>query len=244
MAYNKLKISTSVALEKLEKQIAKGSLLGKKGIEFIKNNQNHSSFRSEIDKFKVELEQWIDITQSTLFEIYHSSKYGSDFKDHRASKREYVSSSWQPDIRFYVEYELLPKLDYLKILKSNTVDLEEIEKYDESNISKPEVKAEEQKLETEVSKINMDNYDFAKITIPQLKSLLSIPQIVKIISTIFGLLVIAFWIGFYVREYTSIKSNDELIKNVKDLTIDVQYLKNQSDSLKQIIENIVGNKNK
>jgi hypothetical protein len=230
MAYNKLKISKTIALEKIEKQIAKGSILGKKGIEFIRNNPNHSISRSEIDKFKVELEQWIDITESTLYEIYHSSKYGYDFKNHRASKKEYVSSSWQPDIRYYVEYEVLPKLDYLKILKSNTVDLEEIKQDDENSISKPETKPEEHKAE--VPKINIENYNFEKITIPQLKSLLSIPQIVKIISTIFGLLVVAFWIGFYANEFTTKKSNEDLIKVVNDLSKEVKQLRIQSDSLK------------
>lgn len=244
MAANKLKISKSVALEKLEKQITKGSVLGKKGIEFIQNNSDHSSYRSEIDKFKVELEQWIDITESTLYEIYHSYKYGADFKKHRASKREYVNSSWQPDIRHYLEYELLPKLEYLKILKNNTVDLEEIEKEVEKDNSISEVKNEETKPETEVAKINIESYDFAKITIPQLRSLLSIPQIVKIISTLFGLLAIAFWLGFYIREYTSKKSNDDLINVVNNLSRDVQYLRTQSDSLKHIIENLQSDINK
>jgi len=242
MAANKLKISKEVALEKLEKQIVKGSVLGQKGIEFIKNNTNHSVYRSEIDKFNVELEQWIDITESTLYEIYHSYKYGSDFKKHRASKREYVDSSWQPNIRYYLEYELLPKLEYLKILKNNTVDLEEIEKQTENDTPGSEVKMEESNTETEVAKVNMEHYDFSKITIPQLRSLLSIPQIVKIISTLFGLLAIVFWIGFYVREYTFKKNNDDLIIVVNNLLKDFQYLRTQSDSLKHIIENLQSTK--
>ena len=241
MAANKLKISRTVALEKLDRQITKGQVLGKKGIEFIKNIPNHSNYCSEIDRFKIELEQWIDISQSALYEIYHSPKYGSDFKNHRASKREYVSSSWQPDIRFYLEYELLPKLEYLKILKENTFDLEEIDKPDKpdkTDTSIPETKDKVENVKPEVKKINIENYDFAKITVPQLLGLLSIPQIVKIISTIIGLLVVGFWIGFYANENTSKKSNEDLIKVVNDLSKEVKQLRVQSDSLENILRNL------
>ena len=65
-------------------------------------------YRTEVDKFKVELEQWKDITQSILLEMFESNKYSYDFKKHIASKKEYISSSWQPDIKYYLEYELLP----------------------------------------------------------------------------------------------------------------------------------------
>lgn len=114
MSANKIKISKTLALDKLEKQIIKGLLLAKNGIDFIKNTPNHSLHRNEVDKFKVELEQWIDISQSILYEIFDSYKYGSDFGEHTASKKEYMSSNWQPDIKYYLEYKLLPKLEYLK----------------------------------------------------------------------------------------------------------------------------------
>jgi len=68
--------------------------------------------------------------------------------------------------------------------------------------------------------------------------LLSIPQIVKIISTIIGLLVVAFWIGFYANEITSKKSNEDLIKVVNDLSKEVKQLRVQSDSLENILRNL------
>ena len=238
MGANKLKISKTVALEKVDKQITKGKVLGKKGLEFIKNTPNHSNYHSEIDRFKIELEQWIDISQSVLYEIYHSPKFGSDFKNHSASKKEYVSSTWQPDIQFYLEYELLPKLEYLKILKENTFDLEEIDNTDKVETSIPETKDEVDSPKPEVKKINIDNYDFTKITVPQLLNMLSIPQIVKIISSIIGLLAVAFWIGFYANQITTKKDNENLIKVVNNLTNEVKQLKVQSDSLGNILKNL------
>ena len=63
MSANKIKISKTVALEKIERQITKGSVLAQAGIDFIKKNPNHSIHRSEVDKFEIEFEQWVNITK-------------------------------------------------------------------------------------------------------------------------------------------------------------------------------------
>lgn len=228
MAANKIKISKTQAIEKLEKQIAKGSILAKRGIDFVKNTPDHSLYRNEVDKFKVELKQWVDITQSIIFEIFESYEYGSDFKKHTASRKDYVSSSWQPDIKFYLEYELLPKLEFLKILRNNIDDLDEIEtkkildKADESADDNQEVNTEA------ISKINVENYDFSKITIPRLLEILTIPQIIKIISSIFALLAISFWIGYY---FHSVQSNEKVFDEINNLSKEIQLLKDKNDSL-------------
>ncbi len=228
MSANKINIPKPQAIEKIEKQIAKGSILAKRGIDFVKNTPNHSMYRNDVDKFKVELEQWVDITQSIIFEIFESYKYGGDFKKHTASRKEYVSSSWQPDIKFYLEFELLPKLEYLKILRSNIEDLDEVEpKNAESKVENLDNDSKEVKSEA-ISKISVENYDFSKITIPRLLEILTIPQLIKIISSIFALLVISFWIGYY---FHSFQSNEKVLDEIKSLSKEIQILKDKNDSL-------------
>ncbi len=228
MSANKIKISKTVALEKIERQITKGSVLAQAGIDFIKKNPNHSIHRSEVDKFEIEFEQWVNITGSIIFEIFDDYNYGSKFKDHISSKREYVSSDWQPDIKYYLERQLLPKLEYLKILKKNVIDLEEIEA--ENNIT-PEIKndsIDKTNNEMPVSKIDLNTYDFSKITLPQLLNILTVPQIIKIITSIFALLVLAFWIGYY---FHSFQSNQKLIDNIEILSKEIETLKMENQSL-------------
>ena len=228
MSAYKIKISKTLALEKIERQITKGSVLAKVGIDFIKKNPDHSMQRSEVDKFEIEFEQWVNITSSIIYEIFDDYNYGSKFKNHISSKREYVSSSWQPDIKYYLESELLPKLEYLKILKKNVIDLEEMDS--EKNIA-PQIKNEKvdnTNNEMPVSKIDLKTYDFSKITLPQLLNILTVPQIIKIITSIFALLALAFWIGYY---FHSFQSNQKLIDNIETLSKEIEILKIENQSL-------------
>lgn len=237
MAVNKIKIDKAQFVEKLNKQITKGSILAKSGIEFIKNNPDHSLYRSDVDKFKIEVNQWTDITQSILYEVFTSPKYGSEFKNLKTSKRKYVDSSWQPDIKFYLEYELLPKLEYLKILLGNIDDLDEVEsKNDVSTIKEKEDVTNEETIKP-VLKVSIDNFDFSKITIPHLLNILSIPQIFKIISFIIGLLVAAFWIGYY---FHSFQTNEKISDSINKLSTQFEELKLQNDSLSYAIKRLEG----
>jgi len=238
MSVTKIKIDKIQFIDKLNKQITKGSVLAKRGFDFIKSHPDHSLYRSEVDKFKMEVNQWIDITQSILYEVFTSPKYGSEFKNLKTSKREYVSSSWQPDIKFYLEYGLLPKLNYLKIVRDNIDDLEEVETENltVTNTNKEKENSTIEETIKTVEKISVDNYDFSKITIPQLRNILSIPQIIKIISFILGLLVAAFWVGYY---FYSFQTNENLSDSIDKLSTQFEDLKIQNDTLFSTIKKLV-----
>lgn len=226
MSANKIKISKTLALEKIERQITKGSVLAKTGIDFIRKNSDHSMLRNEVDNFEIEFEQWVNITGSILYETFDDYKYGSKFKDHISSEREYVGSSWQPDIKYFLERELLPKLEYLKILKKNVVDLEEIDSDTAHNAEVEEIDKNINKIP--VSKIDFQTYDFSKITLPQLRNILTVPQIIKIITSIFALLTLAFWIGYY---FHSFQSNQNIIDNIENLSKEIESLKMENQTL-------------
>ena len=77
------------------------------------------------DLFESAFTQWEDITYSTLFKVYKSSKYASEFKEKHSSKVEYVSSTWVPDVEYYLSKQLTQKLDYLKMLQDTIDDFRE-----------------------------------------------------------------------------------------------------------------------
>ncbi len=235
MAANKIKITKSRAVEKLNKQISKGSVFAKTGSDFIKNHPDHSSITYEIDKFKIDIDQWVEITRSILFEIFDSSVFGHKFYEIRASKEEYVSSSWHPDIKYYITNLLIPKLNYLKSLSINLEDLDEL--------SQPEIEIKDAKPESnisipnqsEIQTIKTKDHDFSKMTFPQLFSILTISQVAAIISSAFAILVIAFWIGYY---FHSFQSNKSLNNELNNISKEVQILNSKYDSLLTVIQKL------
>jgi len=99
-----------------------GVNLHRSGIELI--NKGNNSSRNDVDGFKIKYEHWVDITAEILNELFVSTDYSYKFAEQKSSKVEYVSSSWQPDIKYYISKELQPKIVFLKMLADNIQQFE------------------------------------------------------------------------------------------------------------------------
>ncbi len=125
MSYNILNIGKTESINLLVQQIDKGKRLFKNGISTIKEKNGHTIPSRDRDLFESTFNHWVDITYSILQRIYKSSKYALEFKEKHSSKVEYVNSSWIPDIEYYLHKRLVPKLDYLNVLRDSIDDFEE-----------------------------------------------------------------------------------------------------------------------
>lgn len=159
MSYDILNIGKGKSLDLLDQQIEKGKSLFKNGSSIIREKGEHISSRDR-DLFESTLRHWVDITYSVLQRIYKSSKYASEFKERHSSKVEYVSSSWIPDIEYYLHRQLVPKLDYLNVLRDSIDDFEE---------EKGEVKVIESRADLDPWRVisghlfALDSYDIPEI---------------------------------------------------------------------------------
>ena len=122
MSEKRIKVSVKEASEKIERQIKKGTTLVEEGSKIFKKSM--SRIRRLDDNFENKYEMWLNITAEVLDEIFVSTKYSYDFKDKTSSQIEYVSSDWKPDIKYWVTKELIPKIDYLTVLKENISEFE------------------------------------------------------------------------------------------------------------------------
>ena len=100
------------------------------GIQLIKDRNTSSD---EVDAFKLKYDHWRDITSEVLNEIFVSTDYSYKFRNQKSSKREYVNSSWQPDIKYYITKKMKPKIQYLKLLAENIMSYDEQVQEDSSN---------------------------------------------------------------------------------------------------------------
>lgn len=123
MSKKHIKTTHEDAKIKISSQHDIGIQLAHSSIELIKNGKNNS--RSDVDGLKIQYDHWHDITSETLNEIFISSDYSYKFRKQKSSQIEYVNSSWQPDIKYYLHKEIKPKIDYLKMLVDNIEDFDE-----------------------------------------------------------------------------------------------------------------------
>lgn len=116
-----IKTSKSQAEIKIEAQIKKGKELAKMGSTL------YSGDSRDRDNFEILFDQWVDFTYENLKEIFVSYSYAQNFKEKHSSKVHHVGSSWIPDIEYYLEKQLVPKIDFLEILRRNLDQFDEVE---------------------------------------------------------------------------------------------------------------------
>lgn len=117
MSKTQIKIPKAEAKSKLEAQIDKAKELCENGIAIIKGIPSHRPERNRAtDSFQTRVDQWQKFSFETLQEIFDSSSYAYDFEKKRSSQTRLVSSSWKPDIRYYIDNVIVPKADYLNVL--------------------------------------------------------------------------------------------------------------------------------
>lgn len=127
MSAHKIKYSKEVVFEKLEVRIKKGTSIAQNGYELIKKNSQYNLSRSFVDDFKTHYDQWYEVSFSVLNDIFESDIYAHKFSQQESTSRKLVNSDWQPDIQYYLTHDLMPKINYLKILKNNIDDYVKIE---------------------------------------------------------------------------------------------------------------------
>jgi len=228
MSKKKLKTTKDIASEKISKQIQKGIYLYKNGVNIIKKYKHKISPRTR-DIFESEFNQWAGFTFELLCELFISSEYAHEFKEKHLSNVEYVDSSWIPDIQYYLEKQLIPKIDYLKMLHKNIQEFDEQISNNESNVK---IESNDDK-----EKILKDNIvEVEKMTIGKLLSVLSISQIFKILSFLIALIIGSFWFGYYVNSW-------KIDKQKYDLSIENKKVKQELKEYKSILDSISINNN-
>ncbi|MGO9611733.1 MAG: hypothetical protein ACLPX5_01690 [Dissulfurispiraceae bacterium] len=125
MSHNILNLGKVESINLLDQQIEKGERLFKSGHSTIKKNKGNPIPSRDRDVFESMFNLWVDTTYSILLKIYKNSEYALEFKDKQSSKVTYVSSSWVRDIKYYLQRQLVPKLDYLNVLRDSIDDFKE-----------------------------------------------------------------------------------------------------------------------
>lgn len=202
-----IKISHEAAKEKIVTQHDLGIDLVKSGAELIKKSRNISW--SEVDSFKLKYDHWHDITSETLNEIFHSSNYSYKFRHHRSSKVEYVNSSWQPDIKYYITKEIRPKIEFLKNLADNIQDFDET--------TADDVKNEENILMS---------LDLENLSVSELLKVLKPGQLKGVISITIAVIIGAFYFGYVVHSWKI--DNDKF-----NLANEIKLIKEENIELKK-----------
>ncbi len=122
MAKNKIKISNKDAYTKIDQQINKGSILVEEGSKTFKRTLGKD--KRIDDNFENRFNVWVNITIEILDSIFVSTEYNYEFKNKISSEKDYVSYDWKPDIRYWISKQLIPKIDYLIVLRENINEFE------------------------------------------------------------------------------------------------------------------------
>ncbi|MFX0199464.1 MAG: hypothetical protein ACFFCW_25360 [Candidatus Hodarchaeota archaeon] len=138
MAQGQLRKTRVEARAKIEAQIRKGEELREKGLSIIKSKNSYQISARERDNFEASFEQWEGFTVEILEELFASSHYAYEFKKKQSSKVEYVGSGWIPDIEYYLEKQITPKIDYLNILIKNLNEFKDPPIQDNNGLIKEE----------------------------------------------------------------------------------------------------------
>ena len=231
MTSHKIKYPKDVVHEKLNTRISKGKVIAEKYLEIIRENLLTDNDRFYVDKIKTEYDQWYEVTNSLLLDIFESSTYAYNFRQTKSSKREYVNPSWQPNIKFYITYELLPKLNYLKVLKENIDDYDEVEKEVENNSTNPNI-GNDKPLDS--NEKFLEDYEIDKIPISYFLKRISLPQVISIIGFIIILISGSFYFGYNVKSWQVDRDKVELNQENESARNKIKILQKEIDSLKQI----------
>lgn len=232
MSAHKIKYSKKEAVEKLNTRISKGKLIAEKALELIRENPDKDNDRFYVDKFNTDYKQWYEITNSILIDIYESSNYAYSFRHQKSSKREYVNSSWQPNITYYLTYEMLPKLNYLKVLKDNIDDYSEVNS-DQSNIENNKL-IYESKSQLSLSESTNEEFEIAKISIWDILKRVSLPQLFSILGGLIVIISGSFYFGYNVKSWQIDKDKIELVRQHETDSQEIKSLEKNVDSLKRL----------
>lgn len=188
MSKKLIKIPREIAKNKIATQHDSGISLAHAAIDLIKEGKS----KSNVDTFKIKYDHWQNITSEVLNEVFLSTDYSYKFRKQRSSKAEYVSSSWQPDIEYFLHKEIKQKIDYLKMLVENINDFDE-DTSEENQVSEDR---------NEINSTNMEQLDNSANSSQTLTSM-SIKDRFESHPVIWGLslLCIGFVSGFGVRPY-------------------------------------------
>jgi predicted nucleotide-binding protein len=127
MFERQIRVTKQDAHSRIERQIQKGKALYEEGADILAKPSSSAHLSRLRDSFKVKYEQWESLTAEVLNELFVSGRYSHEFKEHRSSEDELVSSDWVPDIDYYLRKELLPKIDFLKVLGGNVDDFDQVD---------------------------------------------------------------------------------------------------------------------
>ena len=202
-----IKVAHDIAKGKIVIQHDLGINIIKSGIHLIDKSRNIP--RSEVDAFKLKYDHWRDITSEILDEIFLSPNYSYKFRHQISSKKEYVNSSWQPDIKYYITKEIQPKIQYLKLLAEN------IMAYDEQAPEK------ENKVSDVAAPSNLE-----LLSITQLIGLLKPTQLKSVVAATLAAFIAVFYFGYEVNSWKN--DNDKY-----NLTTENSELKDENQQLKQ-----------
>jgi len=127
MSKTEIKVDPHQAKEMLSIQINRGKSLIEVGRKIPPNTYplTHEKVRRK-DIFVSQYNQWREFTIDTLTQIFFSGSYSNDFDEKHSSRTEYVSASWTPDVDFYINSHLIPKIDYLSLLLNSLDQFQKI----------------------------------------------------------------------------------------------------------------------
>lgn len=134
MSETDIKIEQRDAKAKIDAQIEKGKKLTEQAFHVLKETRVNTDQRIRAkDNFVVLYDQWCAFTAEILSQVFVSNSYANKFREKKSSKSKLVGSNWKPDIDYYYDKLLLPKIDYLNILSEN------IDQFQKAQVSSREI---------------------------------------------------------------------------------------------------------
>jgi len=227
MSKRLLQVKRTDAQTRIDGQIQKGARLLEEGIATLRSRSGSSESSRERDNFEVKYRQWEAFTSEILRETLVSGSYAHDFHEEHSSVVEYVGSDWVPDIKYYIQRQLGPKLDFLKILLGN---LGEFDEGPQSTTSPSKLGKPSNSLRTATKDVG----DIDKLTIIDLLRQLKIGQTVKVVSMAIALLIGAFTFGYTVHSWKLDREKSQLSRDNELLSREKARLKSELDSLRNV----------
>lgn len=114
-----LKLEVQEAKSKIEAQIIRGERLIKLANDELTKTDYYHHKVSLTNSFKSKYDIWYDITKQLLYDIFEDTKYSFYFSKSQVESGKLVSSDWKADIEYYLNTNLVPKVEYL----SNLIEL-------------------------------------------------------------------------------------------------------------------------
>lgn len=128
-----LKIEKDIAHQKISEQVSRGNKLIEEAKSYLTLYDYYDKKTQLTNRFKSKYDLWFEITKNILYEIFEDTQYSYQFQKSHVDSGEYVNpSTWRADVKYYLNGDLIPKVEFLDDLINLFSDYEFVNQNDNS----------------------------------------------------------------------------------------------------------------